>query len=196
MPPRVWTRGIRTSPLAPFVSSRRIRKVATTSLVAWTTSFPLLDFSLAHHSSPRLHRRFGKLGRSCHGVSGRVTPPSASSASLRHRCRVGCSYRASVSLHCLLRCELTSPEFRRGHRCRGQGSLVHHFLSFFLYSFASSCCCSTRSSTARSPTRDAGDRPRTAAVPPFARARSLGRVRVRVSSTNRRGNERGAQWCP
>ena len=69
---------------------------------------------------------------SCHGISGRAAPPSALPASPRHRCRVGCSCRASVSPHCLLCRELTSPEFRHGHRCRGQGSVVQHFFSFLL----------------------------------------------------------------
>ena len=81
-------------------------------------------------SSPRLRRCFGELVRSCLGISGRATPPSAPPASPRHRCHVGCSCRASVSPHCLLRCELTSPEFRHGHRCRGQGSIVQYFFSF------------------------------------------------------------------
>jgi len=33
--------------LAPFVSARRVHKVATTSSVAWTSSFPLLSLSLS-----------------------------------------------------------------------------------------------------------------------------------------------------
>jgi len=63
-------------------------------------------------------------------VSGQVTPSSAPPASSLPRRRVGCGCRASVSPHCLLRRELTSPELCRGHRCRGQGSVVHHFSSF------------------------------------------------------------------
>ena len=80
--------------------------------------------------SPSLRRRFSELTSSCHGVSGQVTPPSTSPASLHHRRHVGCTFRASVSPHCLLRRELTSPKFHRGYRCRGQGSLVQHFFSF------------------------------------------------------------------
>jgi len=45
--PRVWTRGVRTSPLVPLVSSQRILQVATTPPVAWTTPFPLW-FALSH----------------------------------------------------------------------------------------------------------------------------------------------------
>jgi len=90
-----------------------------------------LALSLARSSSsPRLRRCFGELARSCLGISGRATPPSAPPASPLHRHRVGYGCRASVSPHCLLRRELTSPELRRGHRCRGQGSVVHHFFSF------------------------------------------------------------------
>ena len=88
--------------------------------------------SLSHarsSSSPRRRRCFGKLARSRLGTSGRATPPSAPPASPRPRCRVGCGCRASVSPHCPLRHELTSPELRRGHRYRGQGSIVHHFSS-------------------------------------------------------------------
>jgi len=81
-------------------------------------------------SSPRLRRYFGELVRSCLSISGRATPRSAPPASLCHRCCVGCSCRASVSPHCLLRRELTSPEFGHGHRCRGQGSVVQYFFSF------------------------------------------------------------------
>jgi len=81
-------------------------------------------------SSPRRRRCFGELARSRLGTSGRATPPSAPPGSLRHRRWVGCGCRASVSPHCPLRHELTSPESRRGHRCRGQGSVVHHSFSF------------------------------------------------------------------
>ena len=48
--PRVRTRGIRTSPLVPLVSSQRVLQVATTPPVAWTAPFfPLaLSLSRAH----------------------------------------------------------------------------------------------------------------------------------------------------
>ena len=88
------------------------------------------SLSLAHYLSQRLHRRLGELKSSCRHISGRATPPRASPASLRHRRHVSCSSQASVSPHCLLCCELTSSEFHRDHRRRGQNSLVHHFLSF------------------------------------------------------------------
>ena len=144
--------------------------------------------SLSRSSSSSRHCRcFGKLARSRRSTSGRATPPRAPPASPRSRRRVGCGCRASVSPHCLLRRELTSSELRRGHRCRGQGSVVHHFSLFLSQSFAESCWCSSGSSFARSPTRDAGGWPHPTAVPPFARARSLGCSRVRVSGTNRRG---------
>ena len=81
-------------------------------------------------SSPRCRRCFGELARSRLSTSGRATPPRAPPASPLPRHRVGCGCRASVSPHCLLRRELTSPELRHGHRCRGQGSVVHHFSSF------------------------------------------------------------------
>jgi len=44
--PRVWTRGVRTSPLVSLVSSQPVLQVATTPPVAWTVPFPLW-FSLA-----------------------------------------------------------------------------------------------------------------------------------------------------
>jgi len=48
--PRVRTRGIRTSPLVPLVSSQRVLQVATTPPVAWTTPFsPWLSLARAHH---------------------------------------------------------------------------------------------------------------------------------------------------
>ena len=84
-------------------------------------------------SSPRVRRCFGELTRSRLGISGRATPPSALPASPHHRRHVGCGCRSSVSLHCPLRRELTSPEFRRGHRCRGQRYVVHHFFSFLFH---------------------------------------------------------------
>jgi len=98
--------------------------------VAWTAPFSHWLSLSRSSSSPCVRRCFGELARSHLGISGRATPPSAPPASPRHRRRVGCGCRASVSPHCLLRRELTSPELRRGHRCRGQGSVVHHFFSF------------------------------------------------------------------
>ena len=86
-------------------------------------------------SSPRRRRCFGELARSRLSVSGQATPPSAPLASPQRRRQVGCGCRASVSPHCLLCRELTSPELRRGHRCRGRGSVVHHFLSFLFLKF-------------------------------------------------------------
>ena len=128
--PRVWTHGVHTSPLVPLVSTRRVLQVATTPPVAWTAPFyPWLSLARSS-SSPCLRRCFGELRRSCHGISGQVTTPSASPTSLHHCRHVGCSCRASVCPHCILRRELTSLEFRHGHRCRGQGSLVQHFFSF------------------------------------------------------------------
>jgi len=81
-------------------------------------------------SSPRRRRCFCELARSRLSTSGPATPPRAPPASPLPRHRVGCDCRASGSPHCLLRRELTSPELRRGHRCRGQGSVVHHFSLF------------------------------------------------------------------
>ena len=50
MTPRVWTHGIRTSPLVPLVSSQRILQVATTLPITWIAPFPLcLSLSRAHH---------------------------------------------------------------------------------------------------------------------------------------------------
>jgi len=37
--PRVWTRGVRTSPLAPLVSPQRVLQLATAPPVAWTAPF-------------------------------------------------------------------------------------------------------------------------------------------------------------
>jgi len=46
---RVWTSGVRTSPLVPLVSTRRVLQVATTPPVAWTAPFsPWLPLSRAH----------------------------------------------------------------------------------------------------------------------------------------------------
>jgi len=39
--PRVWTRGVCTSPLVPLVSPHRVLRLATTPPVAWTAPFPL-----------------------------------------------------------------------------------------------------------------------------------------------------------
>jgi len=39
--PRVWTHGIRTSPLVPLVSPQRVLQLATAPPVAWTAPFPL-----------------------------------------------------------------------------------------------------------------------------------------------------------
>ena len=90
-----------------------------------------LAFSLSRSLSyPPRRRCFGELARSRLAISGRATPPSAPPASPLHRRHVGCDYRASVSPHCPLRRDLTSPELRRGHRCRGQGYVVHLFSSF------------------------------------------------------------------
>jgi len=82
-------------------------------------------------SSPRRHRCFGEFARSRLRVSGQATLPSAPLASPLHHREIGCGRRASVSPHCLLRHELTSPELRHGHRRSGQGSVVRHFASFF-----------------------------------------------------------------
>ena len=125
-------------------------------------------------SSPRLCHCFGELMCSCLGISGEATPPRAPLASPHHRRRIGCSCRASVSPHCLLRRELTLPEFRHGHQCRGQGSVVQHFFSFLFQKLR----LVIGVSFARSPTRDADGRPHTTVVPPFARARSLGAVEL------------------
>ena len=47
--PRVWTRGIHTSPLVPLVRSQRILQVATAPPVASTVPFSLwLSLSRAH----------------------------------------------------------------------------------------------------------------------------------------------------
>jgi hypothetical protein len=99
--------------------------------VAWTEPFPLPVSSLSRASSfPRRRRCFGELARAHLRVSGQAARSSAPQASPLHRRRAGCDCRASVSPHCLLRRELTSPEFRHGHRRRGQGSVVHHSFSF------------------------------------------------------------------
>ena len=68
--PRVWTRGVRTSPLVPLVSTRRVLQVTTASPVAWTTPFlPWLSLSLIVFSaSPPSLRRARKL------VSQRLQP--------------------------------------------------------------------------------------------------------------------------
>jgi len=58
--PRVWTRGVRTSPLSPLVSPRRVLQLATAPPVAWTAPFPPGSFSLAcvvFSASPPLLRR-------------------------------------------------------------------------------------------------------------------------------------------
>jgi len=127
--PRVWTRGVRTLPLVPLVSSQCILQVATTPPVAWTAPFPLWFSLVRSSSSPRRCRCFGELAPSCLCISGQATPPSAPPASPLHHRRVGCGCRASVSPHCPRR-ELNSPELRRVHRCCGQGSVVHHSFSF------------------------------------------------------------------
>ena len=189
MAPRVRTHGIYTLLLVPLVSSQRVLQVATTPRSCGQCHSPLASILSHSSSSPRLCRCFGELARSCLSIFGQATPPSAPPASPLHCRHVGCGCRASVSPHCLLRRDLTSLELRRGHRCRGQGSIVYHFFSFLFKSFALSCWCSLGSSFARSPTRDAGGWPHTTAVPSFARSRSLGCGRVRVSGTNRRGVE-------
>ena len=110
---------------APSASSRSPRRPRSRG----QRHFPWL--SLAHSSSsPRVRRCFGELARLRLGISGRATPPSAPPASPHHHRHVGCDCRALVSPHCPLRRELTSPELRRGHWCRGQGSVVHHSFSF------------------------------------------------------------------
>ena len=111
---------------APDASSRSPRRPRSRGQRHFSPWFSLSRSS----SSPRLRCRFGELASPCRGVSSRATPPGASPASPHHRRHVGCSCRVSVSLHCLLRHELTSPEFRHGHRCRGQGCLVQHSFSF------------------------------------------------------------------
>jgi len=128
--PRVWTRGVRTSPLVPLVSPQRVLQLATAPPVTWTAPFPLW-FALSRVR--RLLRiAAAASASSCArvSVSPAKRPPRAPLASPQPRRRVGCGYRASVSPHCLLRRELTSPELRYGHRRRGQGSVVHHFSSF------------------------------------------------------------------
>ena len=131
MTPRVQTCGIRTSPLVPLVSSQCVLQVATMPRSRGQRHSPPSSLSLSRStSSPCLRRCFGELARSHLGISGRATPPNAPPA-FPHHCRhVGCGCRASVNPHCLLRHELTSSELRRGHRCRGQGSVVHHFFLF------------------------------------------------------------------
>jgi len=132
--PRVWIRGVRMSPLVPLVSPQRVLRLATVPPVAWTLPFHSrlsLSLSLSRASSSPRHRRcFGELARTCLRVSGQATPSITPLASPQHRRRVGCSCRALVSPHCLLRRELTSLELRHGHRRRGQGSVVHHSSSF------------------------------------------------------------------
>ena len=130
MTPCVWTRGVRTSPLVPLIGPQRVLQLATALPVAWTAPFhSRLSLSRAS-SSPRRRRCFGELARACLRVSSQATPSIAPLASPQHRRRVGCSCQASISPHCLLRRELTSPELRHGHRRRGQGSVVHHSSSF------------------------------------------------------------------
>ena len=41
MTPRVWTRGVRTSPLVPLASPQRVLQLAMTPPIAWTAPFPL-----------------------------------------------------------------------------------------------------------------------------------------------------------
>ena len=128
--PRVWTRGVRTSPLVPHVS-RRCCRVSGPISGRVDSAIPLPVPSLSRaSSSPRRRRCFGELARACLLVSGQATASSAPQASPLHRRQVGCDCRASVSPHCLLRRELASPEFRHGHRRRGQGSVAHHSFSF------------------------------------------------------------------
>jgi len=45
--PRVWTRGVRTSPLVPLVSPQRVLQLATAPPVAWTAPFHSGSLSLA-----------------------------------------------------------------------------------------------------------------------------------------------------
>ena len=196
--PPVWTHGVHMSPLVLLLSTRCVLQVATTPPVAWTAPFsPWLSLSLSRSSSsPRLHRRYGELGSPCRGVSSRAAPPNASPESPYHRRRVGCSCRASVSPHCLLRRELTSSEFRHGHWGHGLGSLVEHFFSFLFQKLRLVMLMLVGVLFCPFPTRDAGGWPHTTTVPPIARARSLGCGRVRVFGTNRRGGEWGARWCP
>jgi len=57
---RVWTHGVRTSPLAPLVSPRRVLQLATAPPVAWTAPFHSGSLSLAcvvFSASPPLLRR-------------------------------------------------------------------------------------------------------------------------------------------
>jgi len=58
--PHVWTRSIRTSPLAPLISPRRVLQLATAPPVAWTPPFHPGSLSLAcvvFSASPPLLRR-------------------------------------------------------------------------------------------------------------------------------------------
>jgi len=111
---------------APSASSRSPRRPRSRE----QRHFPLASSLSRSSFSPRRRHYFDELACSRLGTSGRATPLNASPASPLHRRRVGCSCRASVSPHFPLRRGLTSPELCRGHRCRGQGSVVHHSFSF------------------------------------------------------------------
>jgi len=69
--PRVWTRGVRTSPLVPLVSSQRVLQVATTPPVTWTAPFPLW-FALS-----RAHRLLRVAAAASASSRARVSVPPA-----------------------------------------------------------------------------------------------------------------------
>ena len=128
--PCVWTRGVRTSPLAPLVSPRRVLQIATAPPVTWTAPFHPGSLSLAcvvFSASLPLLRQARAL------ASQRLRPSDSAQRSASFSTTPSSSWLRLPSLgkpHCLLRRELTSPELRHGHRRRGQGSVVRHFTSF------------------------------------------------------------------
>jgi hypothetical protein len=69
--PRVWTHGVRTSPLVPLVSPQRVLQLATTPSVAWIAPFPL-RFALS-----RARRLLRVAAAASASSRARVLPPPA-----------------------------------------------------------------------------------------------------------------------
>jgi len=140
--------------------------------------------------------RSGELFRPLHRVSGQASPPRAPPRCPLPRCPSLSLSRELVRPHCQLRRELHLAGVRRGHRWRGQASLLHHFSPFLFLALPLDSLMlgvnlnwdgisSARRRTARS-----------TAEPPFTPASPLELGRVRVSHLGRSAFVRGSRWCP
>ena len=195
-PIQFWIDAVRCRVSGQVLTVRRRRS----HLSAWTTpssghgANPCLRRDIhstrASHFAPpsprRAPPRFGDLLRPLNHVSSRASPPRAPPRRpLPRRPSLSLS-RALVRPHCQLRRELHLAGVRRGHRRRGQASLLHHFSPFLFLALSLEVNIScARLHIACS-----------AAELPFTPTSPLELGRVRVSHLGRSALVRGSRLCP